>query len=398
MQTRQSEPIHEELAVNQESPYHQTIDINTHPMSLLLRKPISSQVHISPQIPHRLIFTHGENILITKRPTILHDNIDRTIRLYREFWNNNSSASSKNATDVADPVWFLDNEECLRVVGKVEPRLVPYFQQEERGDFKGDICRVAALYLRGGYYFDIDMQVIEPVPVPPHISFVTALSEVNQLFFQSILFSEPLNPILKESMALMLSHYQRCEGERALVLKSSDPIRTFLQLVQTERRNPPIGHVFPTENDEWYLNETESIRDLEQGYSSHSRDWMQGVLSAWQMRRINRILGPRTLTEAYFNVVSTTESPQSSETIQMLQESYLHDVHNEPSSSVLYPALARQDPAEGIGCNFVVHDKDRHVPYFYSRLVGTDKCQIPVVKKRPVYANYKAGTRVRLKH
>jgi mannosyltransferase OCH1-like enzyme len=34
---------------------------------------------------------------------------------------------------------------------------------ENFGFFKGDLCRLAALYKYGGYYFDIDLEVIEPV-------------------------------------------------------------------------------------------------------------------------------------------------------------------------------------------------------------------------------------------
>ena len=41
--------------------------------------------------------------------------------------------------------------------------LKSHFLLESDGSFKSDICRTVALYLHGGYCFDVDMEVVEPI-------------------------------------------------------------------------------------------------------------------------------------------------------------------------------------------------------------------------------------------
>ena len=41
--------------------------------------------------------------------------------------------------------------------------LKSHFLLESDGSFKSNICWTVALYLHGGYYFDVDMEVIEPI-------------------------------------------------------------------------------------------------------------------------------------------------------------------------------------------------------------------------------------------
>ncbi|GMI11343.1 hypothetical protein TrLO_g7772 [Triparma laevis f. longispina] len=63
----------------------------------------------------------------------------------------------------------------------VEPRLLPYFINEKLGMFKADMCRVAALYLNGGYYLDIDLGVVEPIIFDnPRIKFSTMREAYNE--------------------------------------------------------------------------------------------------------------------------------------------------------------------------------------------------------------------------
>jgi hypothetical protein len=71
--------------------------------------------------------------------------------------------------------------------------LESYFEREQMGAYKGDICRFAALYMHGGFYFDVDMLARLDVRtlVQPKATLLT-VEAARQLgdtpsFFQSLL-------------------------------------------------------------------------------------------------------------------------------------------------------------------------------------------------------------------
>jgi mannosyltransferase OCH1-like enzyme len=102
---------------------------------------------------------------------------------------------------------FLTDPRCREAVTQAEPRLLEYFDKEEKGAFRSDICRVADLYLKGGYYMDNDMGAVEAIVLPDNIFFSTVLESNEQNFFQSFLASTPGNPILRKALDVMLSYY-----------------------------------------------------------------------------------------------------------------------------------------------------------------------------------------------
>jgi hypothetical protein len=165
-----------------------------------------------PQIPRRLIFTHRYNLFdncesssrdhITPELHMLAANARQTVALYREFWG-------EPAAEVA----FLTDIDCIRVIRKAEPRLLKYFHKE-KGMYKADICRVAELYLRGGYYFDVDLLAVHPVSPADSIRFSTVkgCGWPKKGFFQAFSASAPGHPILKKSLDILLEVY---EGKRA---------------------------------------------------------------------------------------------------------------------------------------------------------------------------------------
>mmetsp|Transcript_9037 Transcript_9037/g.25044 ORF Transcript_9037/g.25044 Transcript_9037/m.25044 type:complete len:595 (-) Transcript_9037:77-1861(-) len=160
-----------------------------------------------PRIPHQILFTHKTNLLRAKKADpkeqqFYLDNIMRTIRMYANFWKNETVS-----------IWFLDNQECERVLRKVEPRLIPYFLHESvEGKFKGDMCRAAALFLKGGYYFDADMKALKPVRLDPNTTFSSAKS--SQGFFNSYMASAPGNMVVRESLDIMLRYYMNGTHEK----------------------------------------------------------------------------------------------------------------------------------------------------------------------------------------
>jgi mannosyltransferase OCH1-like enzyme len=117
------------------------------PVPLEMREPLSPDF----KIPRRLLFTHKSNILETKDPPLFYENVQKTVKIYREAWGEPDA-----------PIWFLDDADCRSAVYAAKPNLVTYFDREPHGSWKADICRVAALYLTGGYYFDVDMEAVNP--------------------------------------------------------------------------------------------------------------------------------------------------------------------------------------------------------------------------------------------
>lgn len=195
--------VQQQLEETRRQPFPTTPEINPEIMHGNASNPRVRNAHLDSRpeqpspIPHTLMFTYSHNILDTKEPPVFYRNVQRTIDLYRKAWN------EPNAT-----VTFLDNPACRRAVQEAYPDLVPHFDAEKEGKFKGDICRVAALYLWGGYYFDVDLKVVKPIVLSRGESFVTVLERGQQNFFQAFLAAVPGQEVLLESMRLLLEYYK----------------------------------------------------------------------------------------------------------------------------------------------------------------------------------------------
>ena len=147
------------------------------------------------------------------------ENTYNTIRQYHSAWfHSNNDTSSTNSNELTEEelqiVSYLNDTACIQILSETEPKLVPYFKNEKSGKYKGDICRTAELYKRGGYYFDTDMQVVKPLQIEPHITF-TAPFEAgisddgnNRGIFNSFIASAPNHPILRNALDLMLKNYE----------------------------------------------------------------------------------------------------------------------------------------------------------------------------------------------
>jgi len=180
-------------------------------------------------VPHRIIFTYSENMLDTRSPPHLYQNVMHTVAAYREFWREPEA-----------PVHFLDDAACAEVIERVDARigfgpedgvmrgpehskrLADYFWEEPIGMYKGDLCRIAALYETGGYYFDVDIDVIEPVTVPRGVGLISVMEPGGAVInidkseariftpsvFQAFIAIAPEHPVLRESLRLMYRQYQ----------------------------------------------------------------------------------------------------------------------------------------------------------------------------------------------
>ena len=161
---------------------------------------LSSMLHFRPeQVPHRFWFTYKTDIIETKTPANVFRNLAKTISIYHTLWKE---------PDV--PAECLTDEKCIDLISRVEPRLVSHFLNEDRGSFRGDICRIAALYLYGGYYFNVDLEVIKPVQLDEgsSIQFATIYNEERAFFFQAFIASTPEHPVIASALDLMLEFYE----------------------------------------------------------------------------------------------------------------------------------------------------------------------------------------------
>ena len=292
------------------------VDITSHTsVAAMTRLPPSLQ-----SIPRSMFFTYKYNILVTKEPLHLYENVMHTIEEYRKAWDDRSAK-----------VNFLDDDQCRKRIQNAEPRLVGYFDEEKSGMYRGDICRVAALYLEGGYYFDVDLRVVEPIRLAANVTFASVkeaplhfdcvdqncppahvLDAVRRErgfypygennLFQAFIASSPWHPVLKRALELMLDYY---EGR----------------------------------------------------YQRHG------------------MMGVSTLGDALVEVREAR--PASSLQMPIGAVRLLKETRNEPHMKEgYYPDLIPQD-GKGMGCKKICHDPIERKVYFYSRIPGhSDTCLV----------------------
>ena len=216
--------------------------------------PPSKPASVNSGIPHALVFTYKHNVLETKEPALLYNNVMDTVRAYRQLWNGEDGGRGDRDAELA-PIRFLDDAACREAIKQSEPRLVPHFDNEREGKFRADICRVADLYNLGGYYFDVDLRVIQPVRLDSSIAFSSVLSGYPKLdqFFQAFLAAKPGHPVLAEALQIMLQYY---EGNHSIRGKNvgTSTLKDAYDAVEESKRGPS-KLLIETKNDineKWY--------------------------------------------------------------------------------------------------------------------------------------------------
>jgi hypothetical protein len=153
-------------------------------------------------IPHKIWFTYSHNLLKTNEPPHLAANVRHTIDAYRQAWDEPSAE-----------ITVYNDTMCRALLQKVEPLLVVYFDEEQLGMYRGDVCRTAILYMFGGYYFDLDLEVITPVLLKDSVTFATVTVADENSVFQAFLAGAPKHPIFRKALNFMLEYYQ---GKRTI--------------------------------------------------------------------------------------------------------------------------------------------------------------------------------------
>lgn len=154
------------------------------------------------------------------------------------------------ALNEAESVHFLDDSACRYAIEKADPLLLAIFHGESDIRFKTDICRIAALYNEGGYYFDDDMHSYSPVTsvIQEDTRFATArgVSPDGKEFFQSFIASTPCHPILKHNLEMLVAarmpnappKYAGLLGPVTLKLAWDEANASHTQLLQEISYNP----------------------------------------------------------------------------------------------------------------------------------------------------------------
>lgn len=158
-------------------------------------------------IPPTLIFTYHTDLLATPELDLVDEedvalsyNVKRILSLHPQ-----------------SSVRFLTDADCLQSIrAALGPRtnLTKYFTNEERGMYKADVCRGAALYELGGLYFDVDLEARTNLfaALAPGTKFATirvhADSKHKRGFFQAFVGATPRHPVLKRYLELFVAYYE----------------------------------------------------------------------------------------------------------------------------------------------------------------------------------------------
>lgn len=283
---------------------------------------------VENKIPKILIFTYRFDLLgpdqQKEREPNYFENIIKTIRMYSKAWKQNN-------TNEQVYVWFMDDEQCLKAIRRVEPKLIDYFLKEKDGSQKADICRGAALYLTGGYYFDIDMLAISPVQLSGDVTLSVAASGLSG-FFNSYLIATPRNPVIRDYLQILFEFYQLQKQRRTHKIHPTDR-----RIEEFYARMPPAR---------------EAIHAM----------LYQGLVGTWALKGAVRYHQSQNVS-----IHILQETRMESKTLQKRR----------------YPNLQFQ---HGVGlalCNFVVEDREARRAYFFSRFVGSKfTCEHPDETKR----------------
>jgi len=145
-------------------------------------------------IPNRLLFNYKQSLL--EYPSALPQhaaNVQELISKYHDM-----------------DVEFLDDEGCAQAIARAHSKsLAGYYRSENFGPYKSDVCRLAQLLEKGGYYLDNDLEFVSDLrdSIPADASFVS-VAHPNKDIFQALLAASPGHPLIKQTLDGMHRAYQ----------------------------------------------------------------------------------------------------------------------------------------------------------------------------------------------
>jgi hypothetical protein len=143
------------------------------------------------KIPRILIMVAETFISMTEDPVESFFNEAQITDMYKEAWG-----------DPLVPRWLLDLLTCNAAIFKAKRELVPVFRAETNVSKQLDMCRVAALYLSGGYQVDIDLEV-RSIPNPVDSAGLVIARE-GDVVSKRFIASEPESVTMKKALDIMV--------------------------------------------------------------------------------------------------------------------------------------------------------------------------------------------------
>jgi len=152
-------------------------------------------VQVVPTIPHKLWFASRFELSDLQKGDHKHyANILNTIQVYQKAWD----------TDEVD-YEILDYEICKNAISKVSmtnssSALVEYYTKESE-DFPNagfDICSAAVLLQNGGYFFNEEVEVVEPCTAKNNNITFMGVKSLSGLFLPSFAASIAEHPVMRE--------------------------------------------------------------------------------------------------------------------------------------------------------------------------------------------------------
>ena len=329
---------------------------------------LPKQWNTTGPIPFNIWFTYKHDILEMKQPLHYYENMQKTVNKYIAAFINLDK--QKSAGDVH--VTCMDNSYCRNILEYAYPDLIPYFDSETEGAYKGDMCRLAALYLYGGYYFDVDIEVIEPYVHNSTILFTTVMDWDNIGIFQAFLASSPGHPVIKANLDVMLLFYKHHFSERTFIMGPMTLVEAYRALVGSSRltaRGLP-SRAWETTLQGRYVDEYDTFMNA-------IGKFLEILPVAGASYYTTELFKFFFITHhvPFFFWFFKTERGIVDKSTALLQESR-RDMGKYQNHYENLPRREIKDPYYRVLCNAFVHDPEIEVPYFYSRIVGSGHCPV----------------------
>ena len=105
--------------------------------------------------------------------------------------------------------WYSDADCHAYITRYFDAELAGMFRREYRGSFRGDLCRTAVLYREGGFYTDLDVELLVPLSslVGLSTTFMSAYT-ADGAMLNAIMASEPFSAILYAALVELRKWYR----------------------------------------------------------------------------------------------------------------------------------------------------------------------------------------------
>jgi len=284
-------------------------------------------------IPKQLLLSSCDNSVDVEKCNLNNEN---TINKYREAFGAFSS-----------PAITLDDEHCITIINNVEAKLSNPYGAEVSADMKSNICRVAALYLYGGYYFDSDLETLNAFIPSETVTFTSAIEEPETGFFQAFMATTTHHPILEHALQMMVQYYDKA-------------YKTYTYNTDDKE----------DEEKDKDLEDGRFMLDDMNGFTAHDNEnQIPGYINLTYVDTLTKEdpswhMGTRTLKNAFATMSAKAQG-----------ETYIiHEILLDKNGHQnWYPELERRI-SEKCCCNFAVHDPGTKKVHFWSHRRGTVFC------------------------